>query len=693
MRLTLRTLLAYLDDTLEPSQASVIGQKVSESETARDLIARIKQVTRRRRLTIPPATGPGARLDPNVIAEYLDNVLSPAKLAEVEETCLSSDVHLAEVAACHQILTLVLGEPALIPPTARMRMYRLVQGQESLPDRKMAASAIGRGALEGATVDHDDSDEALLLGLPVYQRSDKWLRWLVPIIAGCLFLAAGSAILMALISEPPGLVQLRSDSSGPALAGLPSNQQLEAASPANTEKSDAVKEPTETDKEKAGHSEKKPATEPKSASESAAKAEANKAPPKQAEPAGAKTQPPSSERRELGKPQWTGSPAGILLMHSADTGAWQRVTAQDRVFSNDYLVSLPGYRSDIRLENGLVLQLWGNLPQFSRVPVLESAVTLHPAGDVDVDFTLDHGRVVIVNRKDKLPARARIRFRNEVCEVKLLDKNTEVAFDLLCICPSYTPEPRKEPEAHVRFYALRGQVQLTANSQEHSVTAPATFDWDNVFGYGSRPTAIPRPPDWWSSKPAAQTRDIQYSLDALSRRSMLKDRVELSLTEGVKEPDLNMRLLAVRFLGAIGDPAKLLDCLADERHVDVRVMAIEELRHLLAQSTQNDEKIYTLLKQKNYSDAQAQTVLQLVHGFPQEQWTVPTMRGTVVEYLNSDKLAIRQIAHTLLLSVVPEGQRIRYDAAGSPDQRERGYREWLRVVAAPKPRPGSDRSK
>src|SRR5438067_1616031 len=75
MRLTLRTLLAYLDDTLEPSQAKLIGQKVAESDTAQELIARIKQVTRRRRLTTPPEKGPGGKVDPNSIAEYLDNTL------------------------------------------------------------------------------------------------------------------------------------------------------------------------------------------------------------------------------------------------------------------------------------------------------------------------------------------------------------------------------------------------------------------------------------------------------------------------------------------------------------------------------------------------------------------------------------------------------------------------------------------
>src|SRR3954447_7666956 len=108
MRLTLRTLLAYLDDTLEPTEIKTIGQKVAESDAAQELIARIKQVTRRRRLTTPPAAGASGKVfDANTIAEYLDNELGSDQVAEVEKLCLESDVHLAEIAACHQILTLV----------------------------------------------------------------------------------------------------------------------------------------------------------------------------------------------------------------------------------------------------------------------------------------------------------------------------------------------------------------------------------------------------------------------------------------------------------------------------------------------------------------------------------------------------------------------------------------------------------
>ena len=53
MRLTLRTLLAYIDDTLDAPTARDIGQKVEESDYAQDLIERIRRVIRTRRLSAP----------------------------------------------------------------------------------------------------------------------------------------------------------------------------------------------------------------------------------------------------------------------------------------------------------------------------------------------------------------------------------------------------------------------------------------------------------------------------------------------------------------------------------------------------------------------------------------------------------------------------------------------------------------
>src|SRR5262249_10312467 len=155
----------------------------AESPAAQELIARIKQVTRRRRLTTPPATGPNG-FDPNDVAEYLDSQLDPEKVGEVEKVCLESDVHLAEIASCHQILTLVLGEPAPVPPTAGERMYALVQGREADRTRKATAAKA-----PDAGPDADDD----LLGLPSLRRQ-PWMRWLLPVAAVLLLAALGVAV-------------------------------------------------------------------------------------------------------------------------------------------------------------------------------------------------------------------------------------------------------------------------------------------------------------------------------------------------------------------------------------------------------------------------------------------------------------------------------------------------------------------
>ena len=189
LKLTLRTLLAWLDDALPPEEARNIGQKVSESPVARDLIARIKKVSRSRRLTIPAVNGSDAT-DPNLVAAYLDNQLPADQVTEYEERCLKSEIHLSEAASCHQILSM-LGQKAKVPGEARFRMYRLIRGRDTVSQEPTAASQELPAAEPAAAPIPRWS-----ASIPEEERG--WKKyWPLAAIAGLLVCLAGTTALLA----------------------------------------------------------------------------------------------------------------------------------------------------------------------------------------------------------------------------------------------------------------------------------------------------------------------------------------------------------------------------------------------------------------------------------------------------------------------------------------------------------------
>ena len=129
MRLTLRTLLAYLDNILEPADREILAEKIETSEFAQGLIQRMRTVLNNTDLTALEPVGRGLGRDPNSVAEYLDNAMAREQLEEFERLCLDqgseADIQLAEVTSCHHVLTMVLSEPVQFETATRERMYRL----------------------------------------------------------------------------------------------------------------------------------------------------------------------------------------------------------------------------------------------------------------------------------------------------------------------------------------------------------------------------------------------------------------------------------------------------------------------------------------------------------------------------------------------------------------------------------------
>lgn len=116
MRLTLRTLLAWMDGVLPPDEQAQLGAKVEGSPMACQLVTRIGACVGNPHLSAPRINGKGLAVDPDSVAQYLDNTLAPDRLEAFETICLESDMHLAEVAACHAILAEVAKHPEVLPP-------------------------------------------------------------------------------------------------------------------------------------------------------------------------------------------------------------------------------------------------------------------------------------------------------------------------------------------------------------------------------------------------------------------------------------------------------------------------------------------------------------------------------------------------------------------------------------------------
>ena len=130
-------------------------------------------------------------------------------------------------------------------------------------------------------------------------------------------------------------------------------------------------------------------------------------------------------------------------------------------------------------------------------------------------------------------------------------------------------------------------------------------------------------------------------------------------------------------IDALGE---LLDALADENDPISRGQAILVLRMWIGRNAENETILHQLLGKKGYNPAQAEMIMELLHAFSREASENPTTYEKLIANLRHDKLAIRQLSLWHLMILVPDWQKIPYDPAGSPAQREEGYQQWKKLI-------------
>ena len=181
MRLTLRTMLAYLDNILEPQDAEALGAKISDSEFASELVYRTLSSTRKANLNAPPLDGKGIGPDPNSVAEYLDNTLEENRIPGFEKVCLESDMYLSEVASCHSILSICIDQPITIENEMRDRVLGLVSASLEKTDELIERQEqLKRQEQSRPTLDHLIEPKAA--GAPEYIRKKPHPLWQATVI-------------------------------------------------------------------------------------------------------------------------------------------------------------------------------------------------------------------------------------------------------------------------------------------------------------------------------------------------------------------------------------------------------------------------------------------------------------------------------------------------------------------------------
>lgn len=688
MRLTLRTLLAYLDDALPPDKAREIGVKVSESPVAQELIERIKKVTRRRSLANPPVHGEASKLDPNTVADYIDGQLSPEEVEQVDVTCLSEDVYLAEVAACHQILTLMLSEPARVPPTARQRMYALVKGPEAIPYRPPPAY---QPSVDGsaAVVDEDEP------------RRARWPWYIAGVMAAALGLAFAIWLAWPKDKQPPH----RAKSNGGLALATPSTPAVPPTKPAGNDK----KEPPRNNDSKNVTEEKKKKNddvkpEPKKNNQVEPVKNGKAAPKKSID------QPPptapSAARRNLG--QFVSADSVLLHQGGEEQIGWQRLLKGDRVASQVALLSLPAFRSEIQLESGVQVILSGSVPEFQGPPTFESSVTLHePAGGFEADLTIHRGRVFLQNKREQQAIQVRLRFRKEVWDVTI-EQASEIVLDLeIAYAPGvrFSKDPGgDEPTARVYLGVPKGKARLKIGYQKpiglQAPPGPALIGWDSKGGSVRETIRLKEVlPIWSTTLPDhAAAREMAKSRDKLVQDLAKRDAsVAVMLTELGQEPVPTDQVLSVFCLGAIEALPELLDTMDDPEKPIVRGAAIFALRHWCARAPENDLRLHKLLmEKKNYTEAQADLVLQLLHYFSEFDLQQPATFTALFEYLRNERLSVRELAFAHLAQVDPDGARQALYSPGASDaERDAAIARWRKRIPEGKlpPKPATPRDR
>ncbi len=372
-------------------------------------------------------------------------------------------------------------------------------------------------------------------------------------------------------------------------------------------------------------------------------------------------------------------------------GSWKAIKEKQGVDGGSLVVALPRAFFLSKDEN-VEMRMLADIGQRGPFPVLESAVVFNKPKDnnISMDVTFDRGIIVFVNRKKEGAAKVKIRFRDETWTLTLRQPKTKVGLELysrhLPGLPKIVDGKIQPPTTYVALLVVEGTAFLNTGEEGVALTQPpgrARVQWESgtdfiaVQKLDKLPESLLKAPTKEEAKLFSQICSCAAKLSvAKLSKSDAGELLDLFL-KSRREID---RKVGVTSAGAIDDLPRLIGCLEDKKHPDVRDHAILVLRHWMGRSQSHVKDLYEALKKKGYSDIHARTILQLLFGFGPEHRKDPDSFILLNAFLQHSQLPIRELAHWHLVRLAPAGKNIPYDAAAAADERAKAVKQWQDLI-------------
>jgi hypothetical protein len=367
---------------------------------------------------------------------------------------------------------------------------------------------------------------------------------------------------------------------------------------------------------------------------------------------------------------------------------WQIVKPKDNLHPGEML--LAGNEAALESNNGAVrLAVMGDMCCSLAMPVLETAVVLLPSGEFDLEFAFLRGRIELTNLKTKGAAKVRIRGPGESCEIVLEEPGTKVALEIFGRWPRGTsfhkvPKPGEHPSITAHLLVIKGEADVKGPNNHFSLKAPpgpALLEVDDLGESEVTVKHLDKLPAWATDEGNTERSKLVKATLAKFRKLAIAKSVPQALDELVNSEQEVERTTAVYLMGATDDLERLGQALTETKRVDVWNSGVLALRHWIGRAPGQDQKLYlALIAKGKFKPGEAETTVQLLHSFGDDDLAKPETYEFLIDTLDSDRLALRGLANWHLHRLVPAGRKLAFNPWGTKEERMASVEAWQKLI-------------